>query len=861
MFVPSISTLALVAASASVAFGQAVWDRNQVSTSICQWRQLRAAVIRDTVFLDGGELWWKPGLSSGDFMSPLSDNNPLGITWKLNLSKPFDTTGNFTEKLEPLYGNNGMPATNIAPNYFDGALLYNNDGWFYYGGLLQKTASLADPPGDRVRGYRAYSSKVDNLQPQFVDEVLDKGLTRYVAYGGAASAPSENKAWYFSGLRARNWGPVHVVGGQNASQAVTVVNSMVTVDMTTQQREEWDFKNLTDGVPGRANPELVWVPVGPKGILVVLGGVVDPDFVNVTARSSDDENNKTKSPEFMSTIDIYDIAGDKWYRQKTDGGPGALTRGCAVVAPAPDGSSFNIYYYGGYDGRRQKESTAFSDDVWVLSLPSFTWVKLHQGTSQARAGHKCVMPYPDQMIVIGGYPALDGFNLRCLDETVRVFNLTTGKWVQRYDPAVWSKYAVPDAVVEKIGGSPTGGATKTTPSPSFAPSLSAVFATRYPTSKITPFYPYASVAPINNTNPNLDPAPDNNTGGGGGLPSYLPPVLGVVLGLVFLTVIAVFILLWRRRRYFKKHGSSVAGTEDTNGHRIMNWIRNQPHPPPADAKTPTVASTTEYIPGSTTDLESVVHPQSSIVEMMNTEVKRPAELMDTSPPAELHDMPMTHIEVLTRHSHLGESPAVGRGAVNNGSFYSNGTNQIDHASTISHPVSAFGVTPPPPPPPPPPKDSPVTSYRPDSDALGNPLSVGSTPTSATGTGTHSTMRNAVLSGISNLSERDRSHLRQISDTTVSSITSGHAQLHQPLHADGRILSPTVVESPGLVTPPSSSALETDGIDYLSARPLPGQNNNNNLNASASSPLRRSVFTESRDDMSDPNVPGGGANRI
>lgn len=873
----SISTLALAATYVSGTHGQTFWPSNQVSTTICQWGQLRAAVIRDTVYLDGGDLWWKPVLNNGEVGAVESDNNPLGITWKLNFSQPFDTKGNITEKFQRLYGNAGGPGTNIAPNYYDGALLYNNDGFFYYGGLLQRTNSLDDPPGDRVRGFRAYSSRPGvDIQPQFIDDVLDKGLTRQIAYGGAASAPSENMAWYFSGLRAANSGPVYVPNGvaRNLSNAaLVVVNSMVTLDMTTQQQERWDFKNFTD-VPGRANAEVVWVPVGARGILVVLGGVVDPDFATPTGKSQDSENNKNKSSTFMSTIDIYDVAGDKWYRQNTTGGPGALTRGCAVVATAQDGSSFNIYYYGGYDGVRQTDPGAFSDDVWVLSLPSFTWVKLYSGTGQARAGHKCVMPYPDQMMVIGGYPAVQGVNsLQCLQETVRLFNLTTGKWVERYDPAVWSKYAVPDAVVDKIGGSPTGGATKTTPSPSFAPSLSAVFATKYPMTKIQTFYPYASAAAVNNTNPTVDPnQDDNNGGGGGGLPSYLPPVLGVVLGLVFITVIVVFFLLWRRRKYLKNRGASEAGTEDTNGNRIRNWLRTQPHPAPVQAvKAPTVASATEYFPGSNTDVESYV-PQMTIVEMMNTEVYKPPqpptppaalpiEMADTSPRVELHDTGLSHTDIINRHSNLGESPAIGRGAVNNGSYYSGTTNQIDHASTISHPASAFGATVAPPPPPP--KDSPVTSYRPDSDALGNPITVGSTPTSATGTGTHSTLRNNVLSGISNLSERDRSHLRQISDTTVSSITSGHA--HLPT-ADGRILSPTVVESPGLVTPPSSGALGHEGVDYISARPLlgrlqqPAQSTPGAAAGAASSPLRRSVFTESREDMRDPNAGSGTAPR-
>jgi hypothetical protein len=332
----------------------------------------------------------------------------------------------------------------------------------------------------------------------------------------------------------------------------------------------------------------------------------------------------------MSTIDIYDVSSSKWYRQKTTGGPGQLTRGCAVVAPAPDASSFNIYYYGGYDGLHQ--TAAFSDDVWVLSLPSFTWVKLASSNVEGRAGHKCVMPYPDQMLVIGGYPSFQGAVPSCLQETIRVFNLSTGQWLDRYDPSIHANYTVPSAVHDKIGGSGTGGATATTPSPSWgATELAGIFAEQYPMTKITTYYPYPSVGPTNNTNPDA-PAP-SVVSSGSGLPSYLPPVLGVVLGLVFLTMAAVLILLWRRRKLLRRGGTmSEAGTEDTNGNRITSWLRGQtsePKPPP------TVTTASDYSPVASTaddDVPAAFVPPRSIAEMMNTEVQLPAELPGQSPP-------------------------------------------------------------------------------------------------------------------------------------------------------------------------------------------------------------------------------------
>lgn len=138
------------------------------------------------------------------------------------------------------------------------------------------------------------------------------------------------------------------------------------------------------------------------------------------------------------------------YVQNTTGDiPPALTQFCSVYASASDGSSHNIYIYGGYDGLDTDSDP--SDDVYVLSVPSFEWIKLFSGQRQhGRHGHKCVKPYPDKMLILGGRykTATD-----CLEGgIVQVFNLNTGRFQDKYDPKVWSEYKVPDLVTGRIGG-------------------------------------------------------------------------------------------------------------------------------------------------------------------------------------------------------------------------------------------------------------------------------------------------------------------------------------------------------------------------------------------------------------------------
>ncbi|ORY64886.1 uncharacterized protein BCR38DRAFT_186468 [Pseudomassariella vexata] len=670
---------------------QSGWADDQVNATMCAWKASRVAKIRDTVYIDGGYLYWAPGMADGSYGAPTQDNNPLGLIYTLNFSTPFNTSANISEVLNVTSkAPNGNAANNFAPNYYDGAILANDNEFFLYGGLLRETDVYSSPDADEVLGYQLfqYGAPKESWFPGFVNERLDDGVTRYITYGGAASSPSENKGWYFGGMRSASGGPIYYPGSNESLNPLNVSNTLITLDMATQTEESWSNSTLPASIKGRANPDLVWVPVGEQGILVAIGGVIYPDFNNPIMLSQNEAQSRLESPEFMSTIDIYDIAGNKWYKQNTTDGPGQLTQGCAVVAPAQDYSSYNIYYYGGYDGLHANGD--FNDDVWILSLPSFIWIKVSSGrTAHARAGHQCVMPYPDQMMVIGGYASLKGVDTQqCLQGgIIQMFNLTEGKWVDSYDPASWAPYGVPETIYATIGGTETGGATMTTPlSIGWATTeLASVFATPYPTSKITTYYPYASIASI--THP-----PDVSSGGGGTQP-WVAPVLGVVLGLVFISVLVVAILVYRRRKLLKRGGMSAGGT-DENGYRIISWIRGQD-----SNKAPTV--TTDDTAMNSDDVESRIehaqpHNQARLFpdarqgpemasvrphEMSGTAL---AELMDTSSPAELGDTGLSPIDIINKHSHFARTPHSASTPTNPSAFsQSNYTVSQDHTSVSS----------------------------------------------------------------------------------------------------------------------------------------------------------------------------------
>lgn len=187
----------------------------------------------------------------------------------------------------------------------------------------------------------------------------------------------------------------------------------------------------------------------------------------------------------MNIIDIYDVANSTWYKQSTSGpSPPIRVDPCAVVAAAPDGTSFNVYLYGGQNLIPYGNQTQYSD-MWILTIPSFTWVQVDmkgQSEPPARAGHTCTMR-DGQMVVVGGYV---GTEISCDSPGIYVFNASSLQWSNGFTALASSSggsgggsessqtqdssvlqgsigYQVPGLVQSIIGGSSMGGATASQP--------------------------------------------------------------------------------------------------------------------------------------------------------------------------------------------------------------------------------------------------------------------------------------------------------------------------------------------------------------------------------------------------------------
>jgi hypothetical protein len=236
--------------------------------------------------------WYMPSRRCSGILLTVNEGNPLGLVYLLNFSIPFNTTSNMSQIFSTISkAPNGGAANNFGPEYYDGAMFANDGEYYTYGGLVLNISGLSPPDSQSVEGYEAYwyGAAGKQFTPGFIAGTLPSGVTRYVTAGGAVSVPSENKGFYFSGLRSASSGAIFYTADNESVNADVVSNTLISIDMSTERSEKWTNQTLPTSVPGRANPEIVWVPVSKQGVLIAIGGSVDPVFAYETLLLNDSQ--------------------------------------------------------------------------------------------------------------------------------------------------------------------------------------------------------------------------------------------------------------------------------------------------------------------------------------------------------------------------------------------------------------------------------------------------------------------------------------------------------------------------------------------------------------------------------------------
>ncbi|KAL6707586.1 hypothetical protein ACN47E_003935 [Coniothyrium glycines] len=394
----------------------------------------------------------------------------------------------------------GLPIPSGPPALSLGQLWSSHESLWLYGGQYSDNPK-ATPGPNSVWEYNIGSKQwIEHKDPKASagDNAEKDGQSiQRAAEGAGFSVSTLGRGWYFGGhlddFTTEGWSNqvarVYLKSLLEFTFPGETNNAVESLKDGKTAGPDGVYRNITQGglqssgsFPARADGALAYVPgFGDEGMLLGLTGGDNDTFTQ------------------LNVIDVYDIAKSTWYKQSTSGSiPPYRVNPCTTVAAAPDGSSYNVYMYGGQNlqpagGQTQK------DDMWILSVPSFQWIEVDQGTGSAgkppaRAGHQCHV-WDGQMVVLGGYV---GQELSCDSPGIYVFNMSSLSWSNQFTALTGEKalqaftgkgsngnplaqqanqrgfgtgaglegsygYTVPEAVQKVVGGQATGGATLTAP--------------------------------------------------------------------------------------------------------------------------------------------------------------------------------------------------------------------------------------------------------------------------------------------------------------------------------------------------------------------------------------------------------------
>ncbi|KAF3184227.1 hypothetical protein TWF751_000212 [Orbilia oligospora] len=489
---------------------------------LCSLFDQRVHIINETLYFVGGSY-----LDSSD----IKPSSVRKIN-KINLSSEFQVDGLI---------NQTNIVTENAPDEVTDKDITNGGRFFYDDTNLWAFSSVAR--GDDIPIQVNQTDKMyryDTIEDKWSLDKIEGGEYQWFnnTNGFYAAAP-DGRNWYGGGLGIGTWGrrPGLVFFEGNSSNP------------------KWSFIRETDDLnsiptPSTAGGSSVFLPIGEEGIIVLLGGWDTTKRGRQFAPTGGFNIDWDLRP--LSDIFVYDIAQNFWTLVPAKGGlPEMRAEFCLVVNSAPDGSYHNIVLYGGWS---QLQGAAFAD-VWVLSLPSFRWIKVEDENNPdtrpfrnyldnprvgdiGRTRHRCNMFKNTQMIVTGGIVSqyydiklnIDACNSS--HPPLMVMDTSTFVWKASITPDE-QDYTIPGFIRSAVRGrdSPDGGWPNDRLGQIFSAAITSATATPSTT----------SLAP-NSTN---TASSDNRTSGlsrGG--------IVGIAVGgiVILALLIAGFIILRRRRK-------------------------------------------------------------------------------------------------------------------------------------------------------------------------------------------------------------------------------------------------------------------------------------------------------------------------
>ncbi|OLN96473.1 Kelch repeat-containing protein-like protein 2 [Colletotrichum chlorophyti] len=548
------STTSIFSAPTSVPapdVNSSVYDLSQHFCRI--WRH--ASVYADgKIYIDGGNTYVPR--NSKTFYNTEAGAHSLGMHTQLLV---LDLSKNFTNQ-------DASPYTSVfkAPDVPNGLIehalwysastrkIYQLGGWFSFNND-ENPAFIADKdiPEPAIWEFDVDEerwSKSDDIQISNNGEIVDRP-------GAAAfcDAPSLNRSYVFEGYVQRRSSPANA--GYSGSSDFRFLEGMLELD--TADRSEPKLTNISvpTYIGPRMNGAMVHVPVGDEGIIVNIGGQTTRDTtpygVRIPGANAGNVNIN------LSFVDIYDIETGFWFRQQTFGlpdMPAGRSDICAVLVPARDSSSWNIFMVAGVENYATYMT---SEEIWVLTLPTFQWILVHT-RSDGMFGHTC-HAVGENLLILGGMQTRKdtggGPVNTCADHMpAEIFSLATLNYTGRYDTQAAQRLPpVPEQVVAAVGGSPSGGAVIRSPRAWSDVYLQYIFDPSLARPEYTPGYTLV-VAPSSTASTTASPTPSPGPPKG----AIIGGAVGGALGALLVVAGVLFFCLRRRK---KRRAKQAAATE------------------------------------------------------------------------------------------------------------------------------------------------------------------------------------------------------------------------------------------------------------------------------------------------------------